>query len=400
MAATAVATRVALCVTDAGVWGQVRGGRAVGRGLAVDGAAGVREILRDLGLFGAPVEMECALPSHWGPLRRRAFEDRLREVAGEVAVRPIAVAAAGAHVDGGLPTRHIVVVEVAAQAATATLVGVRPDASRIVGCEHRARVGAGEIVDVVRGLVDVVLGDRMVDAVLVVSDEGMSEVFDGVAGLTTPVHRVDPAALVAVVAGAQRAEPAESVESVDVWPAPVAGGGSRRIRWVVAAAAAGVAAVVGTALIVLPRDRAPEVFVHDRISFELPAQWRVRAGFPDHSGRIELIPDGGTGTRIVLISNPLDDGVGYGEVADALADRIAARGVDGPFSGLTADVVFAGRPGLTYHEVPEPGSVVDWHVTVDRSLQVSIGCQRRADAEPDALSSACEQVVGSLSVTD
>ena len=394
MAATAVATRVALCVTADGVWGHADDGRVV-----TGSAAGLWEIVHG---FGVPIAVEVGLPSHWGPLRRRAFEDRLRQVAGDVVLRPVSVVAAEMHIDNvGLPTRHVVVVEVAAQTATATLVGVRPDATRIVGCEHRARVGAAEFVDVVRGLVDVVLGDRMPDAVLVLgADDDVDESFDGVGGSTTPVHRVDPAELVAAIAGAPRAVPVDPPEPADVWPAPVPAGGKRRVRWAVGVSAAVVAAACATALILLPRDRPSEVVSYERVSFELPSQWRVRAGFPDHSGRIELIPDEGSGTRIVLISNPLEKGAGYDEVADALADRIAARGADGPFSGLTSDVVFAGRPGLAYREVPGPGSVVDWHVTVDRSLQVSVGCQRGADADSEAVNMACEQVVGSLAIAD
>jgi type VII secretion-associated protein (TIGR03931 family) len=392
MVATAVATRVALCVTADDVWGHADDGRAV-----VGGVAGLWEILSG---FGAPILVEAVLPSHWGPLRRRAFGDRLRRVADDVAVRPVAVAAAEVHIDDvGLPTRHVVVVEVAAQAATATLVSVRPQGTRIVGCEHRARVGAEEFVDVTGGLVDVVLGDRMPDAVLILGADDLGE-FDAVGGWTTPVHRVDPAELVAAIAGVPRAVQFDPPQPVDVWPATVPAGGSHRVRWAAGVSAAVVACACAATMLVTPWDRPSEVVSYERVSFELPSQWRVRAGFPDHSGRIELIPDEGSGTRIVLISNRLDDGVGYDEVADALADRIAARGADGPFSGLTSDVVFAGRPGLSYREVPEPSSVVDWHVTVDRSLQVSVGCQRRADAEPEVVGAACEQVVRSLAITD
>ena len=214
MAATAVATRVALCVTAGGVWGQADDGRVV-----TGSAAGLWEIVHD---FGVPIAVEVGLPSHWGPLRRRAFEDRLRQVAGDVVVRPVSVVAAEMHIDNvGLPTRHVVVVEVSARTATATLVGVRPDATRIVGCEHRARVGAAELVDVVRGLVDVVLGDRMPDAVLVLgADDDVHESFDGVGGSIDSGAFGRSSQLVGRSPG-PAAVPVEPSEPADVWPAPL-----------------------------------------------------------------------------------------------------------------------------------------------------------------------------------
>jgi type VII secretion-associated protein (TIGR03931 family) len=67
-------------------------------------------------------------------------------------------------------------------------------------------------------------------------------------------------------------------------------------------------------------------------------------------------------------------------------------------SAIRRDVVFAGRPGLAYSEHPEDGSTVDWHVIVEHSIQISIGCQYRTGGQ-DSITPICEDLANSLDVS-
>ncbi|SLH76385.1 type VII secretion-associated protein, Rv3446c family [Mycobacteroides abscessus subsp. abscessus] len=66
-------------------------------------------------------------------------------------------------------------------------------------------------------------------------------------------------------------------------------------------------------------------------------------------------------------------------------------------SDLRRDVVFAGRPGLSYIERPDGGSTVHWHVLVEHGTQVSIGCQYAGDGW-ERVESACERFAESIDV--
>ncbi|MFZ2177835.1 MAG: type VII secretion-associated protein, partial [Rhodococcus sp. (in: high G+C Gram-positive bacteria)] len=65
------------------------------------------------------------------------------------------------------------------------------------------------------------------------------------------------------------------------------------------------------------------------------------------------------------------------------------------FGGLERDVVFGGRPGISYNEFPDESSSVKWHVLVERDLQVSVGCQFLS-GEWDAIEGVCAEMVRSL----
>ncbi|AWK73494.1 type VII secretion-associated protein [Rhodococcus oxybenzonivorans] len=129
-----------------------------------------------------------------------------------------------------------------------------------------------------------------------------------------------------------------------------------------------------------------------------PDRWRER---PQSATpfRIELVPDGGADRRIIVTQNNLQGGAGYDEVAVTLAAKIAQRGRPELFAELEKDVVFGGRPGITYSEFPDENSAVRWHVVVERDLQVSVGCQFLS-AEWAEIEAECEHVVRSLEVDE
>ncbi|NEW39090.1 type VII secretion-associated protein [Nocardia cyriacigeorgica] len=130
------------------------------------------------------------------------------------------------------------------------------------------------------------------------------------------------------------------------------------------------------------------------LKFEVPAGWRVidAAG----GSRIYLVPEDGTKARITLTQKQVVPGVGYEQVAANLEAQIGQRPA-GTMSPLRRDVVFGGRSGLAYTEHPDDGSQVDWHVIVEHSTQVGIGCQYQTGGQ-DTTTQLCAAVATTLEV--
>lgn len=127
----------------------------------------------------------------------------------------------------------------------------------------------------------------------------------------------------------------------------------------------------------------------------VPDGWRIKdpsAG----SERLELVPEAGLRARITVTQQPVTPDVGYERIAADLEAQIARRPA-GSVSAVRRDVVFAGRPGLAYSEHPEDGSTVDWHVIVEHSIQISIGCQYQTGGQ-DSITPICEDLANSLDV--
>ncbi|MFE9787912.1 type VII secretion-associated protein [Nocardia salmonicida] len=130
-----------------------------------------------------------------------------------------------------------------------------------------------------------------------------------------------------------------------------------------------------------------------RVIVEVPAGWhRSTAG----DARADLVSDDGARHRITVTQKPVSPGAGYDEVAADLSAQIAKKPA-GTVTEVRRDVVFAGRPGLSYEERPADGSTVRWQVLVERGVQVSVGCQY-AENGWNGVMSACEQVVGAVHV--
>ncbi|MGW0328442.1 type VII secretion-associated protein [Nocardia sp. NPDC003183] len=130
-----------------------------------------------------------------------------------------------------------------------------------------------------------------------------------------------------------------------------------------------------------------------RVVIEIPAGWH-RTTATD--ARADLVPDEAARHRITITQKPVTPGAGYDEVAADLSAQIAKKPA-GTVTPVRRDVVFAGRPGLSYEERPADGSTVRWQVLVERGIQVSIGCQYAENGWAGVMS-ACEQVVGGVHV--
>ncbi|GGL24104.1 type VII secretion-associated protein [Nocardia jinanensis] len=129
----------------------------------------------------------------------------------------------------------------------------------------------------------------------------------------------------------------------------------------------------------------------------IPDGWRVKNPSAAPEQRLELVPDTGLRARIAVAQQPVASDVGYEQIAADLEAQIARRPA-GSVSAVRRDVVFAGRPGLAYSEHPEDGSTVDWHVIVEHSIQISIGCQYQTGGQ-DSITPICEDLANSLDVT-
>ncbi len=130
-----------------------------------------------------------------------------------------------------------------------------------------------------------------------------------------------------------------------------------------------------------------------RVVVTIPAGWHSTTAT---DARIDLAPDNAARQRITVTQQPVSPGAGYDEVAATLTAQIAKKPA-GTVTEVRQDVVFAGRPGLSYEEHPADGSTVRWQVLVERGVQVSIGCQY-AENGWDGVMSACGQVVGAVRV--
>lgn len=130
-----------------------------------------------------------------------------------------------------------------------------------------------------------------------------------------------------------------------------------------------------------------------RVVVTVPSGWHSTTAT---EGRTDLVPDDATRTRITITQKPVTVKAGYDEVAADLTAQIAKK-PEGTVTEVRRDVVFAGRPGLSYEEHPADGSTVRWQVLVERGVQISIGCQY-AESGWAGVMSACEQVVGAVQV--
>ena len=132
------------------------------------------------------------------------------------------------------------------------------------------------------------------------------------------------------------------------------------------------------------------------VRLAVPDGWRVGVASAE-TGRMELVPTAGTRARITVTQQTVAPDVGYDQIAATLEAQIARRPA-GSVSAIRRDAVFAGRPGLAYSEHPDDGSTVDWHVIVEHSVQVSVGCQYQTGGH-DSIAPICENLATSLDVT-
>ena len=113
----------------------------------------------------------------------------------------------------------------------------------------------------------------------------------------------------------------------------------------------------------------------------------------DGRGLRAVFADRSDGRRLVIVVTALRPGATRGTVAESLRNRIAQRG-DDVVVEFAADGTYAGREVITYREAPASGPAINWYVTVESGLQVSVGCQ--AGTGGTSVEEHCRGAVGGL----
>ncbi|WP_040833648.1 type VII secretion-associated protein [Nocardia brevicatena] len=399
--------------------------------------------LAELRVGGPCGRLTLVCPTEWDTRRLAVVESAACRYAAQVVFAEAAVRAVlAARRDRD---RRTVVVEFGALATTASTVIPTHDGLRVESCEYEPNLAAAEIAAdatspaVFRSLLERLLDGRPSECVLVTGrgDQAFLERIGGivaeVCGASTELHAVAGADLARDVRQEQPYRSVLPAARPDTeWLQPM------RDRAVATPLPRnrfplylGVAAVVVLALViagglVLVRGRSDDTDVHaaapasasptapsepvrqpptsvpaqsqtfGHIRLTVPAGWHVADPSADTGHRLDLVPDSGPRARITVVQQPVAPDVGYDRVAATLETQIAQRPA-GSVTALRRDVVFAGRPGLAYTEHPEDGSLVDWHVIVEHSTQVSIGCQYRTGGQ-DSITRICVDLATSLEV--
>ncbi len=386
--------------------------------------------VEQLGVIGSVEAATLAYPTHWGSMRQGALARAGHTFAREVSTIPAAVAvarAAGAR--GGVGSQRYLVLECGSLSTTASYVAPDSAGYRIDACEHEPNVGLADIPSnsvAAEGIAQVAkaaAADRQVDELLVTGELSA----DDHAALTAAVHAQFGASIAARhvdgPAIARRMAPDRPLETparvavlrepAAAWLEPttraVAYRRGRRVRGILAATAAIVVVVVAAGFVIrltntssespapAPAEVQATVPVRQvgHASIVIPAGWHERPQQNAMPTRFEMAPDNGPSRRIIVAQTTLKSGAGYDEVAATLSAKIAQRDRPAQLGELERDVVFGGRPGISYRESPDENSQVRWHVIVEHDNQVSIGCQFSTGGW-DTIVGDCEQVVRTL----
>ncbi|MET8797085.1 type VII secretion-associated protein [Nocardia sp. NPDC004568] len=376
-------------------------------------------------------------PTDWDPHRLTVLESAARHHSGHVTLETIAVRAVAA--GGRLRDIRTVVLEFGPLSTTASTVVPAEGGPRLEFCEHEPVLAAAEVaagddgLAVFDALLERLLHGCQVSSVLVVgrTDAGFLERVGSVvadhcgnaelavvAGTDlVRVPRTDPGdhrpALPPAAAGSEWLQPLRERAAATRPPrsrTPLyLGAAALLVVAVLVAAGIGIARISGgsDAVAAAPSttpvpdsvdtapDRDPVTFGALRLT--IPDGWRVQSPAAGSDQRLDLVPEAGLRARITVTQQPVTADVGYERIAADLQAQIARRPA-GSVSAIRRDVVFAGRPGLAYSEHPEDGSTVDWHVIVEHSIQISIGCQYQTGGQ-DSITPICEDLANSLDVT-
>ncbi|MEV0105578.1 type VII secretion-associated protein [Nocardia sp. NPDC050799] len=379
-------------------------------------------------------------PTEWDPHRLTVLESAARRHSGHVTLETTAVRAVAA----GRRLRDVrtVVLEFGPLSTTASTVVPAEGGPRLEYCEHEPVLAAAEIAAGDDGragfdaLLERLLHGCQVSSVLVVgrTDAGFLERIGAVVA-----DRCGNAELV-VVAGTDLVRvpptdpgdhrPALPPAAETEWLQPLReraaatrpprsrtplylGAAALLVVAVLVAAGIGIARISGggsDAVAAVPSttsvpdsgatgDTAPDPgpVTVGALRLTVPDGWRAQDSSAGSDERLELVPETGLRARITVTQQPVTADVGYERIAADLEAQIARRPA-GSVSAIRHDVVFAGRPGLAYSEHPEDGSTVDWHVIVEHSIQISIGCQYQTGGQ-DSITPICEDLANSLDVT-
>lgn len=406
--------------------GDSRNGDGVEEYRLPDGAAAYSA--EQLGVIGSVDVATLVYPTHWGSVRQAALASVGYTIAREVVTIPAAIAVARAiGTQSVARSQRYLVLECGPLSTTASYVAPDGDGFRIEACEHEPNVGLADMASnsvaaqSIAQLVAAAAADRPVDGLLVAGELGA----DLHAMLTAAVHaqlgapieaqQVDGPAI------ARRMSPEPALESparvavlrepAAAWLEPttrvVARRRGRNWRGILAATATIAVVLVGGGLVVrltgsgndspAPVQAQATVPVRQvgHVAIAVPAGWHERPGQNGAPARFEIAPDNGPSRRIIVTQTTLKTGAGYDEVAATLAAKIAQRDRPAQLGDLERDVVFGGRPGISYRESPDENSQVRWHVIVEHDNQISIGCQFSTGGW-DTIVGDCEQVVRTL----
>ncbi|WP_459549346.1 type VII secretion-associated protein [Nocardia sp. X0981] len=380
-------------------------------------------------------------PTDWDPHRLAVLETAAGRHGDEVVLQPTALRAVTA--SRRLRDVRTVVLEFGPLSTTASTVVAAQDGPRLEYCEHEPVLAAAEIAAdehgtaAFRALLERLLHGCAVSAVIVVG-RADADFTDLIAAVIADLgHNAE----LVVVAGADLVRARRSETAVvppglppaqrdSEWLQPLRERAaatrpprSRTPLYLAAAAVLAAAVLIGGGIVLVrstggssetvasppppsagptsvratsdPETR-PGPVTLGAVRITVPNGWRLAQPSADPGRRLELVPDAGLRARITVTQQPLAADAGYDRVAITLEDQIARRPA-GSVSALRRDAVFAGRPGLAYTEYPEDGSIVDWHVIVEHSTQISIGCQYRTGGQ-DSITPICEDLATSLDV--
>lgn len=404
----------------------------------------IARLLADLRIPAPCGQLSLVCPTEWGSRRRTTVAAAARRYASDVVCTDTAVRAVIAGERNR--DRRTVVVEFGVLSTTASSVVPTHDGLRVEACEHEPDLALAELVadgpahTKLRSVLDCLLDGQAADSVLLVgagSDPALHEL------LGTPVSQVcGPATELRALPGADLArnkqdeardyQPTLAELPRNEWVQPLRDRAARTsqprsrtplylgvaaVGVVLLATSAGIAvlnsggddsgatAAPGSSAAARPEAQqpsstsgasAPAEQTVDHLRFQVPRGWRISAP-TEASNRVELVPENGPPAKITVTQRQVDLDVGYLQIAADLDAQIAQRPA-GSVSELGRDVVFGGRSGLAYTEHPEDGSQVDWHVIVEHSTQVSMGCQYQAGGQ-DSIRHVCADFATTLAVT-
>jgi type VII secretion-associated protein (TIGR03931 family) len=185
-----------------------------------------------------------------------------------------------------------------------------------------------------------------------------------------------------------------SVPKAAVWR----GVATRAVAVVVVSAGICGAAIVGSG----DRDE-PASFgigvelVEGRVAVQVPSGWHAeRISLGPGSKRVEVTSsemDAAERDGLALhITQAFTPGQQLSGAAEALW-QLTATNPDSAFTAFTGRDERFGRPTITYREV-RPGRVVRWHIVIDGSTRIGIGCQSRLGRESE-VDEACGAAVRS-----
>ncbi|MGI5221353.1 type VII secretion-associated protein [Nocardia sp. CA-290969] len=380
-------------------------------------------------------------PSEWDPQRLSVLHSAATRHAGQVALQPAALRA----VTATQRVRDVrsVVLEFGPLSTTATTVVPSDAGPRLEFCEHEPVLAAAEISadeqgrNAFRAMIERLTHGCQVDSVVMIGRTD-ADFLNLIAEVVAELFRAD----LLVIAGADLVR-VRATEPADHRPAiPPAAADAEWLQPLRERAAAtrpprsktplyiGAAAVLAVAVLVAggvfvgmsaggdseavasappttigsttpaeseePESGAGSVTIGPA-TLTIPEGWRISNPDTASTDRLVLEPNEGLKARITVIQEQLRvPGAGYDEVAADLAAKMATSPT-GLYSPIRRDVVFGGRSGLAYTEHPDGGSTVDWHVIVEHSIQISIGCQYQTGGQ-DSITPICEDLASSLDI--